>query len=218
LDALERAFWNLHSYTWDDKLQTPGTKERIQARVYWLTRFYPRANGRVLDVGCGTGNYALALAEKGFNVVGIDFASEMLKTARAKAKRLEHASLTFEQINLNRALPFSAESFDHALCVLVLQVVHDPSRFLCEIRRVLKPNGRFLVVVPALEGARHEPGALHQRTTLPRWIFAKIKALASKSKRVRKYTRDELSELVINAGFEVVEERISSTIEILARR
>lgn len=205
---LERVFWNLHSYTWDDFLQLPETREGIQATVAWLTSYRQRDNERVLDLGCGTGNYALALAEVGFDVVGIDFAPGMLKKARAKAARLPQASVTFEQADFNRDLRFLANSFDRVICIAALQCVANPPRFLREIRRVLKPDGLFLVVVRDSSQTAAPKPKKKLKTTLPRLLFWKLKALASKSKRVRKYTKNELIALLTNAGFDVIEDRV----------
>ena len=215
---LERMFWNLHSYTWDDFLQLPETREGIQATVAWLASYRQRDNERVLDIGCGTGNYALALAEVGFDVVGIDFAPGMLKKARAKAAQLPQASVTFEQADFNRALRFLANSFDRVICVVAFQCVANPPRFLREIRRVLKPDGLFLVVVGDSSQTAAPKPKKKLKTTLPRLIFWKLKALASKSKRVRKYTRNELMALLTSAGFDVVEDRVyPGTIALLSR-
>lgn len=213
---LERVFWSLHSYTWDDHLQVPEYREGIQATVDLLARYRQRDNERVLDVGCGTGNHALTLAEAGFNVVGIDFAPGMLKKAKAKAARLPQASVTFEQADFNRDLRFPANSFDHAICIAALQCVINPPRFLREIRRVLKPGGLFLVVVG--DSSRTAAPKKKLKTTLPRLIFWKLKALAGKTKWVRKYTRDDLASLLMNAGFDVVEERVyPGTIALMGR-
>ncbi|MGA9351313.1 MAG: methyltransferase domain-containing protein [Anaerolineae bacterium] len=213
---LERVFWSLHSYTWDDYLQLPETREDIQATVAWLTSYRRRDNERVLDIGCGTGNYALALAEVGFDVVGIDFALGMLKKASTKAARLPQASVTFEQADFNRDLRFPAKSFDHVICIHALQCVASPPRFLREIRRVLKPDGLFLVM--AVDSSQTAALKKKLKTTLPRLIFWKLKVLASRSKRARKYTRDELMVLLASVGFDVVEERVyPGTIALMGR-
>jgi ubiquinone/menaquinone biosynthesis C-methylase UbiE len=213
---LERVFWSLHSCTWDDHLQLPETQEGIQAMVAWLTSYRQHDNERVLDVGCGTGNYALALAEIGFDVVGVDFAPRMLKKARAKAAQLPQPSVTFEQADFNTDLRFPADSFASAICIHAFQCVADPPRFLREIRRVLRPDGLFLVV--AVDSSQTAAPKKKLKTTLPRLIFWKLKALASKSRRVRKYTRDELMALLTSVGFDVVEERVHpGTIALMGR-
>jgi len=69
---IERLFWSLQSYTWDDYLQLPEFREEVQATARLLADRLDTTSRRVLDVGCGTGSYCLALAELGCEVVGID--------------------------------------------------------------------------------------------------------------------------------------------------
>jgi len=77
-------YWDLQSYFWDRRL--PRSQVEIQTRlmVDALAGCLPEPRARVLDVGCATGTGALALAEAGFSVVGIDFAPRMIERARSK--------------------------------------------------------------------------------------------------------------------------------------
>jgi ubiquinone/menaquinone biosynthesis C-methylase UbiE len=97
------------------------------------------AGRRVLDVGCGTGGLALALAERGSRVWGIDPAEEMLAVARARVGRA---------VGLKRgraeALPFKDEWFERAVLRLVVHLV-DRSRALPELARVLASSGRVAI-------------------------------------------------------------------------
>ncbi len=213
---IESLFWSLHSYTWDDLFQTPNDQERIQARVDWLVGRRQCLGERVLDVGCGTGNYVLALAEAGFDAVGIDFAQGMLRKAREKAARSMHsqASVAFEWGDLNQTLGFPNDSFDHAICIYAFQCVFDPSRFLAEIRRVVKSGGLLMIAAPQPDTKATMPAM----APLPKRAFWKLKALASRSKRVQKRHRDDLVTLLASAGFEIEEDRTNSrTIELLCR-
>ncbi len=63
-----------------------------------------------LDLSCGTGNYALALAQRGLRVVGVDFSEPMLRLAQAKAMR-EGVRLSLVRAD-GSALPFRAGMFD----------------------------------------------------------------------------------------------------------
>jgi ubiquinone/menaquinone biosynthesis C-methylase UbiE len=100
-------------------------------------------NGKILDLGCGSGRAMKHFIEKGFSVVGIDFSEEMLKLAR---KRVPQADL--QKMDM-RKLKFPDESFDGIWSNFTL--LHVPAReiptVLNECFRVLKPNGIFFVSV-----------------------------------------------------------------------
>jgi ubiquinone/menaquinone biosynthesis C-methylase UbiE len=93
----------------------------------------------VLDVGCGTGRLAIALAERGARVWGIDPSEEMLRQARSNAAgkaSFKHATA--------EALPFKDGWFERAVLRLVVHLVDRPRAFL-EIARVLGPGGRVVI-------------------------------------------------------------------------
>jgi ubiquinone/menaquinone biosynthesis C-methylase UbiE len=107
------------------------------------------AGESVLDVGCGTGTLAIAAArrvgETG-SVTGVDPSPELLARARKKARRA-HVPVTLETAG-GESLPFPDASFDVVLSSLVFH--HLPHAALrssaLEMRRVLKPGGRLLIV------------------------------------------------------------------------
>jgi ubiquinone/menaquinone biosynthesis C-methylase UbiE len=93
----------------------------------------------VLDVGCGTGRVAVALAELGSRVWGVDSSEEMLAVGRARAGRT---------VGLKRgraeALPFKDGWFERAVLRLVVHLV-DREQALPELARVLAPAGRVAI-------------------------------------------------------------------------
>ncbi|HEX3255466.1 MAG TPA: methyltransferase domain-containing protein [Gaiellaceae bacterium] len=93
---------------------------------------------RTLDVGCGTGTFAVALAERGGKVWGVDASPEMLSEARAKGSRAR-----FKEGNAE-ALPFKDGWFERVVMRLSLQHVDRP-RALAEAARVLVPGGRIAI-------------------------------------------------------------------------
>jgi SAM-dependent methyltransferase len=95
---------------------------------------------RVLDVGCGTGRVAAALADRGAAVWAVEPSAEMLVVARhhVAGKRVEL------QQGRAEALPFEAGAFERALMRLVVHLV-DRDRALQEVARVLDAKGRLVV-------------------------------------------------------------------------
>lgn len=202
----EAAFWSIQSYTWDDYLQFPECRAEIEATADWLAQHLP-VTARVLDVGCGTGNYALALAEHGCTVLGIDFSAGMLKRARTKAARILGAQANFERVNMNASLPFPVAAFDGVIAVAVLQCALDPLCLLHELHRVLRPGGVFLLM--ALDPTQRSAAKRKLPTTLSRWIVHQIKVLGNRSQRVQRYTRTEIEQFLADTGFELIGTRSS---------
>jgi SAM-dependent methyltransferase len=102
---------------------------------------------RLLDVGGGTGNYAAALRDEGWDPVVCDRSPDML--ARAALKGLETVPADAQE------LPFADASFDAVICVSMLHHVEDRPRALAEQRRVLRPSGRGALMVFTHEDIEH---------------------------------------------------------------
>jgi ubiquinone/menaquinone biosynthesis C-methylase UbiE len=95
--------------------------------------------GRVLDVGCGTGNLSLCLAQNPEigSVRGLDFSAVYVDYAK---RRNQDARVDF-QVGDACALPFPDGSFDHTLSMLVLQFIPQADLAVREMRRVTRPGG-----------------------------------------------------------------------------
>ncbi|MGH3013470.1 MAG: class I SAM-dependent methyltransferase [Gaiellaceae bacterium] len=104
---------------------------------------------RVLEVGCGTGRLAVALAERGARVWGVDPSADMLAQARASAGR----RVGFKQ-GRAEALPFKDGWFERAVLRLVVHLVDRP-RALPDLARVLAPGGRAAIATFVPEHFEH---------------------------------------------------------------
>jgi ubiquinone/menaquinone biosynthesis C-methylase UbiE len=93
---------------------------------------------RLADVGGGTGNYALALKQEGWEPVVVDRSPEMLTRAAAKGLETVRADA--------QSLPFDDESFDAVTMISMLHHVEDRGAALAEARRILRSGGRLVLM------------------------------------------------------------------------
>ncbi len=102
--------------------------------------------GRYLDIGCGSGNYTIALSNKGLMVEGIDLSTTMLQKAHNKANHIR-----WSQGDM-RALGFESCSFDGAITINTLHYVRKTLvATFSEMRRILKPGGKLVIFAIGLE-------------------------------------------------------------------
>lgn len=99
--------------------------------------------GRALEVGVGTGKN-LSYHPTGANVTGIDLSGRILELAREKAEKLGRATV-LHQMDAQQ-LDFPDDSFDAAAATFVFCSVPDPVRGLRELARVVKPEGKILLL------------------------------------------------------------------------
>jgi len=101
------------------------------------------AGKRALDVGCGEGAFALALRRRGAAVTAADPSGSMIVAAR---ERIREAGVAVPLVQARgEQLPFADASFDLVVAKTVLCFVGDGQPFVCEMARVLRPGGRFVI-------------------------------------------------------------------------
>jgi SAM-dependent methyltransferase len=124
----------------------------------WAQTALPYLEGRVLELGCGTGNLQRALARRAPRPapIGLDASPQMLALARRKVER---AGLEARLVRADaRALPFPSATFDSLVATFPSDYIVARAT-LAEARRVLRPSGRLVIVL----GARLAGGGLYQR-------------------------------------------------------
>ena len=97
----------------------------------------PASGGLYLDIGCGTGNYLTALAQKGVKFVGIDPSEVMMEQAKAKNNNASFIQAKAEN------LPIPDAYFDGAMALFTMHHWDDIGKGLSELRRVLKPGAHL---------------------------------------------------------------------------
>lgn len=103
---------------------------------------------RILDVGCATGRLLQRLAEAGATeLFGIDLAPRILDVARAKLSK-SGTRVELRDADAEDSLPWQADSFDAVTMTGVLHHFFRPRQALAEVRRVLRPGGRLVLIDP----------------------------------------------------------------------
>ncbi len=208
------AFWGLYGrHAWDDQGEQARVSEPPERLVDIIRKRRHSSRDLVLDAGCGTGNYAHALAGAGFRVVGIDFATGMLARAREKIKPESNGGVSFQQADLNRALEFPDGQFDHAISISVLQAVADPAFTIGELRRVLKPGGTLVLSLPkqnskvftqTLGGLiRHRIENLERRTP-GKILLVILKTLGDRYGNMVHWTVPQVRQMIKANGFRLI--------------
>jgi SAM-dependent methyltransferase len=167
--------------------ETRGGEERGRYVAEEIAAYLP--NGRLLEIGVGTGLIGLAFADLGWQVVGVDLSAKMLdRAARRIPGRVARADV--------ERLPVAAHSVDACLAVHVLHLVGDAKAVVTEVARVLRPGGRFAVV-----GGGHSVDAAD--VTLV--IAAMQRRLAAGPRKEREAQVDAVPELADAVGLRLVE-------------
>lgn len=199
--ARQRRVWDRYAPSYDkqmaflDRVPFGGGRE-------WLAA---RASGRVLEVAVGTGrNLPHYPAET--SITGIELSPAMLTIARTRAADLGREADLRE--GDAEHLPFADASFDTAVCALSLCSIPDPAAAIGEMKRVLVPGGRLLLL--------DHVGSTWPPIYAAQWLIERLTIRAAGEH----FTRRQLP-LVQAAGFEIVTaERLKAgTVErIFARK
>lgn len=162
----------------------------------WLTS---RARGRVLEVAIGTGRNLPGYSAE-VSLTGIELSLAMLSIARQRAVDLGREA-DLREGDAER-LPFDDASFDTVVCALSLCAIHGPVAAISEMRRVLIPGGRLLLL--------DHIGSSWPPVYAAQWLAERITIRTAGEH----FTRRQLP-LVQSAGFQIVEcERLKAgTIE-----
>ncbi len=143
-----RWFWNSYALIYDSVRHLLPYHELLQKTLKAL--HLEKGNIRILDAGCGTGNFAILLTAcwpyGGVALECIDASRAMIRRAKKKSRHLPWAH--YYQGNLNQSLPYPEGHFDSIVCINTLYATENPKAVLQEFWRVLKFGGRLVLANP----------------------------------------------------------------------
>jgi ubiquinone/menaquinone biosynthesis C-methylase UbiE len=120
-------------------------KRWIQPPSKLLDMLEIRPTDTVVDFGCGPGFYTLAIARRARSAVAVDISPEMLKKVQGAAEKAGVTNIQFMESD-GRKLQLGDGSADKVLLVRVYHEVHEQEAVLREFGRVLRPEGRLILV------------------------------------------------------------------------
>lgn len=126
---------------WWDLQGEMGTLHTINPlRTKFITEKLTWSAPKVLDVGCGGGILAEALAKTGAQVTGIDLSQESIKAARQHAQS-QNLSIDYREISAEEIAQTQTGSFDVVTCMEMLEHVPEPEKVIAACAQALKPGG-----------------------------------------------------------------------------
>ncbi len=134
-------FSDLAHRWWDMEGEFRPLHQINPLRLEWINGIAPIKGRQVLDVGCGGGILADAMARGGAQVTGIDLAGKALRVAQLHALEAQTPNLEYREISVEALAQQQPQSFDVVTCMEMLEHVPDPASVVRACAALVKPGG-----------------------------------------------------------------------------
>ena len=142
VDPAELAkFSELAHHWWDPESEFRPLHQINPLRLDWIAKQALLAGQQVLDVGCGGGILAEAMARQGAEVLGIDLATKSLKVAQLHALESGLSNISYREVAVEALALERPASFDFVTCMEMLEHVPDPASVVKACAELVKPGG-----------------------------------------------------------------------------
>lgn len=142
VDLAELAkFSDLAHRWWDTESEFRPLHQINPLRLDWINSLAPLHGKHVLDVGCGGGILADAMARKGADVVGIDLATKSLRVAQLHALEAQTPNVNYREISAEALAEEAPGTFDVVTCMEMMEHVPDPQSIVHACAQLVKPGG-----------------------------------------------------------------------------
>ena len=173
------AIFDKYAQDYDRWFTTPAGRKVFDLELDTLLEvIHPSPGMKLLDVGIGTGLFALEFAKRGMDVSGIDPSEEMIAIAKKRGLKAK--------IGTGESIPFPEDLFDVVLSMSSMEFSPDPEKFVSEMVRVARPSAPIVVAVLnlcALHGIKRRIKGVFKKTIFSKahfYNFWELKHLLSK--------------------------------------
>jgi len=173
---------------------------RFEVNRYHVSyNLLPSDKEKLLDVGCGDGDFIFMAKDKFKECFGVDVSPLRIKRARKRLKeRPDKCDLHFSECDVDEGLPFSDSFFDVVSCIAVLEHVLNPPNIVEEIHRVLKLGGIFIVQVPNFAWIPCRIQLLFGKLPVTGGVY-----LGADWEHLHNFTKTTLCQLLVKKGFKI---------------
>ena len=189
--ARSKQFWDRIAERYAKK---PVGDEAAYQKKLAVTREYFRPDMEVLEIGCGTGSTAIAHAPYVRHILATDISEKMIEIAKGRAGAAGVQNVTFESVSFED-LDAPTESVDVVLALSLLHLLEDKESAIARVHGMLRPGGIFV----------NNTVCLGDNMKWFRFI-GPIGRWLGVFPLVRIFTRNELKESLVRAGFEIEHE------------
>lgn len=151
----------------------------------------------VLELGCGNGTYSKALIKESTQLTATDFSDEMVSVATNRLK-------SYDNIKVEKAdcfnLPYPDSSFDTIFMANLLHIVPEPEKAIIECKRVLKQNGKLIIISFTTEGMTFINKII--------MIYRYFKTYGKPSPFAQTLTVNRTKEMLKKTGFKIEESKL----------
>ena len=217
-------YFDEHSKLWAERYSDPGNGELLWERHRTLLELIDEwklsPSSRIIDVGCGAGFLTFDLARRGLQGVGIDGAAAMIEACKAEADRAQISERwQYRQADVEQ-IPFPDGSFDVAICCGVIEYLPEDGGLLREVRRVLRPGGRFLLNVtnkygysvslyPIFQSMKRIPGMIKIATAVRELSTGRRSEMMNLPFQARRHSPAQIRRALVANGFRFEKDRFS---------
>ncbi len=141
--------WNFYTFFYKNLVRYSEPHYKMFMDAYVSLNI--KDKDKILDAGCGAGDFEdyLMKNKTKANITAIDFSIKLLNEARKRTG--DQPNINFQQLDLVKVLPFSDNYFDGIVMISVLFSLPDTNHILKELRRIIKKNGRIVIIEPKPE-------------------------------------------------------------------